>query len=203
MKSSSQARLFTFLISLKLMSLKRALKIIAALATITPISAVFAHVVLEDQAALAGRSYKAVLKVGHGCEGSPTTAIKVIIPAGFTGAQPMPKAGWKLDIKTDKLAEPYDNHGKQVTKDVSEITWTAASKDSYLPDGYYDEFILRGGLPSKVHEVTAMWFKVLQTCDKGVNDWSQIPAAGVDAHSLKSPAALLEIIPSGTAGHQH
>jgi uncharacterized protein YcnI len=176
------------------------LKVIAALAIATSASAVFGHVVLEDQTALAGRSYKAVLKVGHGCAGSPTTAMHVTIPAGFMGAKPMPKAGWKLDVKTAKLAVPYDSYGKQVTEDVSEITWTAASKDSYLPDGYYDEFVLRGGLPKKDG---AMWFKVLQTCDKGSNDWSQIPAAGVDAHNLKSPAALLEIIPSGTVGHQH
>jgi uncharacterized protein YcnI len=175
-------------------------KLIALLAIITSASAVFAHVVLEDQAALAGRSYKAVLKVGHGCEGSPTTAIRVTIPAGFMGAKPMPKAGWKLDVKTDKLAVPYESYGKKITEDVSEITWTATSKDSYLPDGYYDEFVLRGGLPKKEG---VMWFKVLQSCEKGVNDWSQIPATGGDAHSLKSPAALLEIIPSGTVGHQH
>lgn len=179
------------------------IKIVAALAIITPASAAFAHVVLEDQAALAGRSYKAVLKVGHGCEGSPTTAMRVTIPAGFMGAKPMPKVGWVLVIKTAKLAVPYDSHGKQVTEDVSEITWTATSKDSYLADGYYDEFILRGGLPSKVSEGAAMWFKVLQTCEKGSNDWSQIPTSGTDTHSLKSPAALLEIIPSGAAGHQH
>jgi periplasmic copper chaperone A len=194
MKSSSQAR-----------SLTRTVisKIIAVLAIITLASAALAHVVLEDQTALAGRSYKAVLKVGHGCEGSPTTAMRVTIPAGFMGAKPMPKVGWKLDIKTAKLALPYDSYGKWVTEDVSEITWTATSKDSYLADGYYDEFILRGGLPSKVSEGAVMWFKVLQTCAKGSIDWSQIPASGVDAHSLKSPAALLEIIPSGTAGHQH
>jgi periplasmic copper chaperone A len=178
-------------------------KLIAALAIITSANAVFAHVVLEDQAALAGRSYKAVLKVGHGCEGSPTTAMRVTIPTGFMGAKPMPKAGWILVIKTAKLAVPYDNHGKQVTEDVSEITWTAMSKDSWLPEAYYDEFILLGGLPSKVNEGEAMWFKVLQTCDKGSNDWSQIPASGVDTQGLKSPAALLEIIPSGAAGHQH
>jgi uncharacterized protein YcnI len=69
-----------------------------------------------------------------------------------------------------------------------------------LPEAQYDEFVLRGGLPKKAG---AMWFKVLQTCDKGRNDWSQIPASGTDAHSLKSPAALLEILPSGTVGHQH
>jgi periplasmic copper chaperone A len=175
-------------------------KLIAILAIITPATAVLAHVVLEDQAALAGRSYKAVLKVGHGCDGSPTTAMRVTIPAGFMGAKPMPKAGWKLDVKIDKLAEPYDSYGKKITEDVSEITWTATSKDSYLPDGYYDEFVLRGALSKKEG---LMWFKVLQSCEKGVNDWSQIPAAGADAHSLKSPAALLEIIPSGTVGHQH
>jgi periplasmic copper chaperone A len=129
--------------------------------------------------------------------------MQVTIPAGFTGAKPMPKAGWRLDIKTAKLAVPYDNNGKQVTEDVSEITWTAMSKDSYLPEAHYDEFILRGGLPSKVAEGATLWFKVLQTCDKGSNDWSQIPAAGIDTSGLKSPAALLEIIPSGTAGHQH
>jgi periplasmic copper chaperone A len=178
----------------------KTIKLIATLAIITPASAVFGHVVLEDQAALAGRSYKAVLKVGHACEGSPTTAIRVTIPAGFTGAKPMPKAGWILAIKTAKLAIPYDNHGKQVTEDVSEITWTAASKEYWLPETHYDEFVLRGGLPKKEG---VMWFKVLQTCDKGSNDWSQIPAAGVDTHSLKSPAALLEILPSGAAGHQH
>jgi uncharacterized protein YcnI len=191
MKSISQTRVF---------ALVNVSKIIATLAIITTASAVFGHVVLEDQAALAGRSYKAVLKVGHGCEGSPTTAIRVTIPAGFMGAKPMPKTGWKLDVKTAKLAVPYDNHSKQVTEDVSEITWTATSKDFWLPEAHYDEFVLRGGLPKKDG---AMWFKVLQTCDKGSNDWSQIPASGVDAHSLKSPAALLEILPSGAAGHQH
>jgi periplasmic copper chaperone A len=190
MKSSSQVRSLL-------------LKIIAVLAIITPTSGVFAHVILEDQAALAGRSYKAVLKVGHGCEGSPTTAIRVTVPTGFMGAKPMPKAGWMLAIKTAKLAVPYDSHGKQVTEDVSEITWTATSKDSYLPEAHYDEFILRGGLPSKVNEGAAMWFKVLQTCEKGSNDWSQTPVSGVDTQGLKSPAALLEIIPSGTVGHQH
>ncbi len=185
-------------------SKRHAIQVIAAILIYMPATAVFSHVVLDEPATLAGRSYKAVFKVGHGCEGSPTTAIRVQIPAGFTGAKPMPKAGWVLNIKTSKLAQPYDNHGKQVTEDVSEITWTAASKNSWLPEAYYDEFIMRGGLPSKVGDTpAAMWFKVLQTCDKGSNDWSQIPAIGVDTKGLKSPAALLEIIPSGSVGHQH
>jgi uncharacterized protein YcnI len=183
-----------------IMNIKFAINTIAACALLTAASASFSHVVLADQAALAGTSYRATLRIGHGCEGSPVVALKVIIPAGFQGAKPMPKAGWLLSLKSAKLAKPYDNHGKQMTEDVSEITWTAASKDSWLLDGWYDEFVLRGGLPQ---QAGPMWFKVLQTCEKGSIDWAETPASGTSTKGLKSPAALLEIIESGMAGHQH
>lgn len=113
----------------------------------------------------------------------------------------MPKAGWVLSTKVSPLAVPYDNHGKKVTEDVSEVTWTAASQDNWLPDAYYEEFVMRGGLPETGGVI--MWFKVLQTCDKGSIDWAQVPTSGTSTKGLKAPAALLEIIPSGNAGHQH
>lgn len=182
------------------MKLSIAIKCIAVLAVFTPATTVFAHIVLDEPAALAGRSYKAAFKVGHGCDGASTTAIRIQIPAGFTDAKPMPKAGWVLSAQVSPLAVPYANHGKKVTEDVSAVTWTSASKDNWLPDAYYEEFVMRGGLPETGG---AMWFKVLQTCDKGSIDWSQIPATGTDTKGLKAPAALLEIIPSGSAGHQH
>ena len=157
----------------------------------------FAHIVLAEPAALANTSYRAALRVGHGCEGASTSAIRVTMPAGFQGAKPMPKAGWILSVKFAKLDQPYDNHGKPVTEDVREISWTAASRDSWLPDAYYDEFVLRGGLPSAAGP---MWFKVLQTCEKGSIDWAETPAGGTSTQGLKNPAALLEIIESGPAG---
>ena len=39
-----------------------------------------AHVTLENQEAKVGNSYKAVLRVPHGCEGTATTVIRVKIP---------------------------------------------------------------------------------------------------------------------------
>lgn len=160
-----------------------------------------AHVVLDQPAALAGTGYKAALRVSHGCDGSPTTAIKVFVPAGLQGAKPQPKPGWTLAVTTGTLATPYTSHGKTVTDDVTAITWTAASKDSWLPDAYFDEFVLRGSLPQ---QPGAMWFRVLQTCEKGSTDWAELPAAGTSTQGLKSPAALLELIESGHAGgHQH
>ncbi len=164
------------------------------------VSASFSHVVLADQAALAGTSYRATLRVGHGCEGSPVTALRVTIPAGFVGAKPMPKAGWVLSTRVGKLDQPYDDHGKQVTEGLLEVSWTASSKDSWLQDAWYDEFVLRGNLP---RQAGPMWFKVLQTCEKGSIDWAEVPASGASAKGLKSPAALLEIIESESVGHQH
>ncbi len=160
----------------------------------------FAHIVLAEPAALANTSYRATLRVGHGCDGAATTALRVTIPAGMRGAKPMPKAGWVLAIKTGKLDKPYDDHGEQISEGVTEISWTAASRDNWLPDAWYDEFVLRGSLHA---EAGSMWFKVLQTCSVGSTNWAEVPAPGASADNLKSPAALLEIIPSDHVGHQH
>lgn len=173
---------------------------IAASALLAGAAPCFSHIVLDEPAARAGSSYKAVLRVGHGCAGSPTTAIKVQIPAGLRGAKPMPKAGWVVATRLEKLAQPYVSHGKQITEDVAEISWTAASRENWLPDAFFDEFVLRGNLPQKPG---ALWFKVLQSCETGSNDWSELPASGSSTKGLKSPAVLLEIIPSGPPVHQH
>lgn len=180
--------------------MKKTIKYIAIFAILTRVGGSFGHIVLAEPAALANTGYRAAFKVSHGCSGSPTTAIKVLIPAGFQGAKPMPHAGWTVLVKTEKLDPPYLSHGKEITRDVTEISWTAASKDAWLPDAHYDEFVLQGGLPA---EGGAMWFKVVQTCETGALQWVEVPATGTSTKGLKSPAALLDIIPSDQAGHQH
>lgn len=180
--------------------MKPILPIFATCAALLGAGAASSHVVLEDAAAAAGASYRASFRVGHGCDGTATTAIQVRIPDGFQGAKPMPKAGWTLTTTTTRLAKPYDSHGKTIAEDVSEVTWTANGRDNALPDAWYDEFVLRGATP---HHPGALWFKVLQTCEKGQNDWSQVPASGTSTKGLKAPAALLEVIDTGAAGHAH
>lgn len=180
--------------------MKIALKTVAACTLALSLGPVYSHVVLDEPVAMAGSSYKASLRVGHGCEGSPTTAITVLMPPGFQGAKPQPKAGWTLSVRREKLAQAYSSHGKTISDDVSEITWTAASPDNWLPDAYFDEFVLRGTLPSKA---APLWFKVVQTCVKGQMDWTQVPSSGTSTQGLKSPAALLELIASDHPMHAH
>ncbi|MBB4845685.1 uncharacterized protein YcnI [Paucibacter oligotrophus] len=147
-----------------------------------------AHVTLDQPEARAGEPYKAVLKVGHGCDGSATTRISVGLPAGFRGAKPSPKAGWRLELKRAPLATPYESHGKVIADELVEVTWTAQGEEHHLQDAWYEEFIVRGKLPEKTGP---LWFKVRQSCVKGEWDWSEIPANGDSTQGLKAPAARL------------
>ncbi|MDI4635398.1 YcnI family protein [Pelomonas sp. V22] len=151
-----------------------------------------AHITLDQREAEAGSVYKAVLKVGHGCEGSPTRAITVLLPPGFKGANPVPKAGWTLKLRMEKLAQPYESHGKPVTEGLAEVSWTANTEADWLQDAWYDEFVVRGTLPA---EAGALWFKVRQTCAQGESNWAAVPAEGTSTRGLKSPAALLLVTP--------
>lgn len=185
-----------------IMSSLSTLKLITSCAVLVTASSAFSHVTLEQQQVETNTFYKAVLRVGHGCDGLPTTALRVQLPTGFQGAKPMPKAGWTIQSKTEKLATPYDNHGKPVTEDVTEITWAVTSAASALPDGHYDEFILlgRAAVP-----VGAAWFKVTQLCQEGSktgsNPWTEVPTTGSSTRGLKFPAALLNVTAPAHSGH--
>jgi uncharacterized protein YcnI len=159
-----------------------------------------AHVTLEQAQAPAGTAFKAVLRVGHGCEGSATHTVSVRIPAGFLGAKPVPKPGWTLGIRRAPLAQPYESHGRKISDDVVQITWKAASRDAWLQDAWTDEFVLRGLTPA---QPGPLWFKVLQVCEQGQSDWSEVPESGTSTQGLKAPAALLEVLPAEHAGHTH
>lgn len=149
-----------------------------------------AHVTLETQQAVAGSTYKAVLRVGHGCEGTPMHTIRVRVPDGMVIVKPMPKPGWQISTQTGKLAEPIDDgHGGKITEGVREITWGGGK----LLDAHYDEFVFRGQLPSKPGQV--LYFPVVQECEKGVHRWIEIPAAGKSANDYKEPAPALKLLP--------
>jgi len=158
-----------------------------------------AHVVFTDQLALAGSYYKGTLRVGHGCGDESTTAITVKIPAGFEGAKPQPKFGWKLSTKKELLVKPYNSHGKTITEDVVEIRWEAISKDFYLPNEQFDEFSFFTHLPNQPGPV---WVSIKQECVRGVNNWADVPTSGTSTKGIKNPAALLELLPSSEL-HNH
>lgn len=169
-------------------------------AFIASLPATQAHVVLSESQAIAGSYHKATLRVGHGCDGSATTRITVVVPAGFQGAKPQPKSGWTLSTRKARLPQSYNSHGKTITDDVVELRWTARNLEAALPDEHFDEFAFMSRLPEQAGPA---WIQVLQDCERGQHHWVDIPTSGTSTRSMKSPAVLLDIIPADPQHHHH
>lgn len=158
----------------------------AALAVSAPAAA---HITLEVAEAPANSTFKAVLRVGHGCEGAPTTTVRVQIPEGIIVAKPMPKAGWEVQLVEGDYAQTYDYYGTEVTSGVKEIVWTGGS----LPDNFYDEFVFRARVTGFAPG-TQLPILVVQECGPDLAErWIEIPAEGQDPESLEYPAPILLI----------
>jgi uncharacterized protein YcnI len=147
-------------------------KMIAIAAALLLAPAAHAHVTLEQRSATAGSYQKLTFRVGHGCQGSATRAITVVLPEGVGSVKPMQKQGWKIAISP------------------TEISWTGGP----LPDEYYDEFTMQVKLSP---EAGKRYFKIVQGCVKGSMAWDELPG---DANvKLKAPAPVLDVLPSEAA----
>lgn len=151
-----------------------------------------AHIVFEQKQAAAGTYFKGTLLVGHGCSGSATRAVTVTIPESVHGAHPQPKPGWKLDVGRVAVADPFESHGKTMREDVRTLRWHGGT----IADAHFDDFAILMRLPDTPGK---LYFKVKQECENGTMEWSQVPVEGQSLKDLKTPAALLEVLPRETA----
>jgi hypothetical protein len=152
-------------------------------------SAASAHVTLERREATAGRSYKAILTVPHGCGTSPTTGIRVAIPEGVFSVKPQPKPGWQLATTSGAYSRAYTNHGRELRAGVTEITWSGGS----LPNEHYDEFVFVAQIDASLAGAGQVHFPVVQTCANGETRWDQVQSPGASAR-LERPAPALRIV---------
>ena len=144
------------------------------LVTLLIVAPATAHVTLTEPSAKPGAAYVAHFRVGHGCSGSPTISLRVELPASVADVKPQPAAGWTL--QTEK-AGPH----------TTSVTWSG----SVLAADQPGVFAIAMTLPSTMG---ALVFPATQTCEKGVEQWSELPAA--DGHALKKPAPVLTLSPA-------
>lgn len=143
-------------------------RLIAALLLLACVPA-NAHVMLTESSALPGSSYLAHFQVGHGCSGSPTTGLRIEIPAAVTSVVPQAKPGWAQSLSADGHI----------------VAWTGGTLAADKPDS----FVVRMTLP---RQAQTLRFPTTQTCEKGAVTWADMPGAGiVPAH----PAPVLTVTP--------
>lgn len=173
-------------------SFVRAAAAVALVASITP---AFAHATFEQGEAAVGSTYKAVLRVPHGCDGQATNTVRVKIPEGFFSVKPMPKAGWELTTVKGPYKNTYESHGAKVTEGVTEITWSGGN----LPDDFYDEFVFRGTIAGSLEVGTTLYFPAVQVCANGEATWIEIPVEGQP--EPEGPAPGVKLIEAGEHHH--
>jgi uncharacterized protein YcnI len=156
-----------------------------------------AHVTLERGQAAVGASYKATLRVPHGCAGKATKTLRVRIPDGFVGVKPMPKAGWTLTTKKEAYGQTYELAHAKISEGVREIAWSGPG----LPDDEYDEFVFVGTLAPDLKPGSVIYFPTVQECDGAIERWIEIPAAGTSAGALNAPAPRVQLTAPAVSAH--
>jgi uncharacterized protein YcnI len=152
----------------------------------------YAHVTANPAEAPADSYFATAFRVGHGCEGSPTTSVRVRVPAGVVSVKPEVVPGWDAEVVEGPYEEPVELHGREVTEGVVEVTWTGGP----LPDDAFTDFGLSMKLPDKAGET--LYFPVVQSCEDGRHDWVEIPVDGQDEPEEPAPGITLT---AADAGH--
>jgi uncharacterized protein YcnI len=164
------------------------LRCLAAAVALAP-ATVLAHVTLENRQAQPNSTYKAVLRIPHGCGEQATLKVRVQIPEGVVAVKPMPKAGWTLDLVKGPYVAAYKISGGMAKEGVKEIVWSGS-----LPDEHYDEFVFQARITDAFAPGGTIYFPTIQECANGAERWVEIPVEGQDAHAMKYPAPSVRII---------
>lgn len=158
-----------------------------------------AHVTIAPGAAPADGYATLQVQVPHGCDGSPTKAIRLQIPESVPRVTPQVHPGWEVTTK-DGPKDAVELHGEAVTRGVKEVTWTATEAGP-LPDGRLDVFGMSVKLPAG-QAGDPVYFPTVQQCVKGETGWIQIPQPGESEEDLESPAPAVVLTASeGEHGH--
>src|SRR5690606_9511215 len=114
----------------------------------------------------AAGSYTVVtLSVPHGCEGSPTTLVRIDLPESIPAVTPTVNPNWTVEKSVEQRAEPLqDAHGNAITERVTSVTYTAIGDG--LPEGYRDAFELSLKLPAG-EAGDVIEFPTYQECAEG------------------------------------
>lgn len=153
-------------------------------------TAASAHVTIQETDQKPDSYTVLTFGVPHGCDGSPTTKIRIKLPESIPTATPTVNPGWDINLVKEKLATPIDlGEGESLTERITEIQYTAKTP---LPVEYRDALAVSVHIP-KDAAGTTLQFPTIQECVKGQTDWTMIPKKGQDPFELATPAPFINV----------
>ncbi|KAA9089948.1 DUF1775 domain-containing protein [Microbacterium radiodurans] len=156
----------------------------AALAIALPLAA-SAHVHVTPEDVAANGSTRIDFSFSHGCDGSPTTALVVDVPAEAQGATPVVDGAWTITTEVGDAGIP------------TRVTYTAVTP---VPDSYAASVGMNVIFPAST-EGESFAFPVTQQCESGEAPWTQIAEEGQDPHDLEYPAPVILVGAEAAAEH--
>ncbi len=165
--------------------------------------AAVAHVSVSSPAAVQGGYASVTFKVPNESDSASTTGLKVQLPPSqpLASVSVLAVPGWTYKVTKAKLATPISSGGASITEAVSVIEWKAASGQTAIKPGEFNQFTISvGPLP----KAPTMTFKAIQTYSDGeVVSWIEEAAAGSTAEP-EHPAPVLKLTAaSGTEPGGH
>ncbi|HYG97179.1 MAG TPA: YcnI family protein [Solirubrobacterales bacterium] len=152
-----------------------------------------AHVTLQPSEAAAGDYTVLDVRVPNERDDSATRKVDVQFPPGFVFASYQPVAGWSVEVRMEKLADPITSHGEKITEQVAQMTWTADDPKAAIQPGQFLDFQVSVQIPGEAGET--LTFKALQTYENGeVVRW-------IGAPDSEEPAPQVTVTEGG--GEQH
>lgn len=143
-----------------------------------------AHVGVSPDELVAGDHSVLTFSFSHGCENSPTTALRITMPEGLASVAPTMDGDWNIEVERgdDGL--------------VSAVTYTAVTP---VPNDLRGAVSMSVGLDESTPDTLA--FPVVQECVEGSTEWTQLAENGEDPHSLDAPAPVVSVTEAATSGH--
>jgi uncharacterized protein YcnI len=170
-----------------------------AMATVLAVPAVAnAHVTLQPDEVPAGGFARLDVRVPNERDDAATEKVEVEMPDGFIFVSTEPVSGWSADVKMEKLDQPIEEHGEEITEQVRTVTFTATDPRAAIQPGQFRDFGMSVGMPSDAVEGDTLTFPALQTYESGeVVRWigppdSEEPAAEVTLTAPEEEAAADE-----------
>jgi uncharacterized protein YcnI len=143
-----------------------------------------AHVGVSPDELAAGDHGVLTFSFSHGCETSPTTALRITMPDGLASVAPTVDGDWDIEVERgdDGL--------------VSAVTYTALAP---VPNDLRGAVSMSVGLDESTPQTLA--FPVIQECVEGATEWTQLAENGEDPHSLDAPAPVVSVTDGAADGH--
>jgi uncharacterized protein YcnI len=158
-----------------------------------------AHIKVSPNTAAAGDDIALTFRVPNESASAGTVKVEIDLPTKtpFAGAEYEPVPGWTAEVVTQKLDNPINNDGVEITEAPSKVIFTA-NTGTQIKAGQFQEFVIALDVTPDTGSVE---FPTIQTySDASVVKWTDKTPASGDEPENPAPTLYINDAPPAAEG---